>query len=102
MFVLFVAWEPYSLTITTTQEPAYVTLSKSVRQAHCVYSITGAKSVANFSNTASELLLQQEPCQSELRQLALYCLTAARSTSQWHTVRASSLTNILCNLEYPA
>lgn len=75
---LFVVWESYSLTITTAQEPAYVTLSQSVRQAHCVYSISGAEGAAIFSDTASELLLQQEPRQSELRLLAVYRLTGTR------------------------
>lgn len=74
---LFVVWESDSVTITNPQEPAYVTLSQSVRQAHCVYSISGAEGGAIFSDTASELLLQQEPCQSELCLLAVYFLTAA-------------------------
>jgi hypothetical protein len=74
----FLVWESYSLTITSPQEPAYVALSQSVRQAHCVYSISGAEGGAIFSYTAPELLLQQEPCQSELRLLAVYRWTAAR------------------------
>jgi len=75
-FVL--VWESYSLTITNPQEPTNVTISQSVRQAHCVYSISGAEGGAIFSDTTPQLLLQQEPCQSELRLLAVFCLTAAR------------------------
>jgi len=78
MFSYFIVWESYSLSITNPQEPAYVTLSQSVRQAHRFYSISGAEGGAIFSDTAPELLLQQEPCQSELRLLAVYRLTAAR------------------------